>query len=101
MLDFNVEEEKDDAVPGEDMSMPKCPRCGSEEITPDKTDGCFNCNGKCLKNYPDQPKDYEHVWFQYDDTDGTYAWPAIGISYSCHKDDVDDIVQGKMSPVLE
>ena len=74
----------------------ECPRCGSIDVKrggPHHTE--FECCGKCLEEHPDQPKDHEWIYFQYDVDENVYCWPAPGVMHQCHAEELQDVRDGK------
>ncbi len=74
----------------------ECPRCGENntiEINPSKSSlKEYECVGKCAGDTLD------HRYFQYETMDDTYSWPAVGVMYKCHKDELLDVRKGKIRP---
>jgi len=77
------------------MTNIKCPRCGENkiiEINPSKFSlKEYECVGKCAESF-------DLCYFQYDEIDGTYSWPAVGVQYKCHEDELKDVRKGKKRP---
>jgi len=80
----------------------ECPRCGSKNIkeeNPSKSSLkeyiCLDCEQKAKKN---NEETLDHSYFQYEKMDETYSWPAIGVQYQCHKDDLDDVRNRTITP---
>lgn len=80
------------------IKCPRCPRCGEDtviEINPSKSSlKEYECTGKCAGD------SVNHRYFQYEEMDNTYSWPAIGVMYMCHEDDLSDIRKGKIRPEI-
>ena len=78
--------------------MVECPRCGGNDIiqlNPSKSSlKEYECVGKCVGN------SFVYRYFQYEEMDGTYSWPAISVQYKCHEDELNDVRNGKVRPEL-
>lgn len=90
------------------MAKIRCPRCGSVDIEETETSSppfrSFNCKGECYKKYMKEHKTLRNplsIYFNYETDDDTYSWPAIGCSYVCYADELDDVLNYKKSPRIE
>lgn len=84
-------------VKGEIMDEVQCPRCGSRKvkrIEPYQEKDWLHqyyCLDECLRKSMDYRK-HEETYFQFAPEDQVYSWPAVGVQYQCHADDVENTV---------
>lgn len=81
------------------MKTPNCPRCDSDKVVksgPHHTE--FECQGKCAKDNALELNKWDWVYFQYDEAEGEFCWPAVGVMYRCAEQDLRAVREGKMKP---
>ena len=77
----------------------QCPRFGSENVLGGNISTEYKCLGKCDENRG-KTDGWEYVTFWFDESDGTYSWPLIGASWTCHEDELERVLEGKLKPEI-
>jgi len=80
------------------MNDIECPRCESRYVTEIKPSKSSLKEFFC-KRCDDPLQRFEKTYFQYDEMDGTYSWPA-DVMYKCHEDDLAAVRAGKIAPEI-